>query len=531
MEENDSFHQIKLRFVDEVQYHYEVIRPVVLKDMPVGVRSDAVEIDRTTIREKARRFLAGGMLALVDGRAATAGRKGHEFPDPVARHILYCKKIWPSVHLRELTRIVWKKFGYKTNHHTLKEFLDRFPIPIQLELKLKTFHDFEDAYAARYEVVRMHFEGWNAKSIAGVLKIARSHVHRLIAAYARDDFAALEDSRTRPANHPKNQLTIAFLQETAEAQEEFPGVGAYRLKAILEQRRTKAGDQTPVPSFRTISRAMIYARVFLGAPGGWPRPPLIKPREGPTPLPYDPIYRHKYWFIDIRYVVKLDGRWAYSICILEGHSRCILAGTLSLYQDELEASHAEFIELFNTTAHWAHRARSDGLRTPEQVLDGAQGRPVNPDELREVFRGLQVERTINAHGRIRIQHFSLYAERGLSRQRVSVWMHEDWLRIEYEQTLLAQYQFKAETRRRALKAVSKPVLYPTRFTSPQMEILELDEDQWLKVLRLPPPAPRRTRVLALSRQLPLLPGLAAEAGSLAEALFASAQRTTDAAED
>ena len=50
-------------------------------------------------------------------------------------------------------------------------------------------------------------------------------------------------------------------------------------------------------------------------------------------MPYRPHYRHPLWFVDIRYLVKLDGRWVYSICILEGYSRMILAGMASEPQD------------------------------------------------------------------------------------------------------------------------------------------------------------------------------------------------------
>jgi hypothetical protein len=50
---------------------------------------------------------------------------------------------------------------------------------------------------------------------------------------------------------------------------------------------------------------------------------------------YHPEYRHQYWFIDVRYLRKLDGAWVYSICILEGYSRKMLAGMVSEYQDEI----------------------------------------------------------------------------------------------------------------------------------------------------------------------------------------------------
>lgn len=80
----------------------------------------------------------------------------------------------------------------------MKRFLERHPVTVQLELDLIHFHEFEDAYEARWTVVRMYYEGWNKKSIAAVLKLARSHVTTLIQAFEKDGFEGLEDKRTRP---------------------------------------------------------------------------------------------------------------------------------------------------------------------------------------------------------------------------------------------------------------------------------------------------------------------------------------------
>jgi len=68
---------------------------------------------------------------------------------PVANYILYLKQLYPPVAYREIVRIVSRKFGYKTNHHTVKSFLTRHPIPMQLAFVLEAFHEFEDAYQAR----------------------------------------------------------------------------------------------------------------------------------------------------------------------------------------------------------------------------------------------------------------------------------------------------------------------------------------------------------------------------------------------
>jgi transposase len=104
---------------------------------------------------------------------------------------------------------------------------------VQLEFPLETFHDYESAYEARWTVVRMFYEGWNKKSIAGLLKLSRQHVTDIIKNFERDGFAGLEDKRTRPVNHPHNQLTMPFLDKVAEVQEDYPRLGRFRVYGLL----------------------------------------------------------------------------------------------------------------------------------------------------------------------------------------------------------------------------------------------------------------------------------------------------------
>lgn len=128
---------------------------------------------------------------------------------------------------------------------------------------------------------------------------------------------------------------------------------------------------------------------------------------------------------------------------------------------------------------------------------------MTPAELHHVFRHLQFSRSVNRHGCVSIQRFYIYAERGLARQRVAVWIYEGHLHVEYRQTLLARYTCRLDRGTRTLQKVSEPRLYRTLFASPQLELLELDDEQWLKVLHRPPYAPRRSRH-AWARQLVLI---------------------------
>jgi len=152
---------------------------------------------------------------------------------------------------------------------------------------------------------------------------------------------------------------------------------------------------------------------------------------------------------------------------------------------DVQTAHAAFIETFNTTPHGAHRRRADGCRTPVEVLSWLKGRVVDPKWLRQRFGRTHFLRTVNRYGCVSVQRFYIYAESGLSRQRVAIWIYEGELTIEYQQTLLARYQCDYDRQQERLHALSQPTLYPTAFRSPQLELMELDDEQWRKFLQRP----------------------------------------------
>jgi len=578
--EPDDFYQLELLFTDPIQHDYEVIRKVVLYAETLAQRAAETGLDRSTIGDKARRFLEEGMYGLADQRAGQAGRKPHPFPARVAGYLLYAKQLYPPVHDRELVRIVRRKFGYHTNHHTVGAFLERHPIPVQLPLPLTHFHQFDDAYRARWAVVRMYYEGWQQRSIAAILDLSYQHVWAIITAFKRDGFAGLEDKRSRPATHPANQLSLPFFKDVLDVQRQYPRAGRFRVRGLLARRL----EHEP-PSERTVGRAMAINRRGHGAPAAWvtDRPPAGTPDGLIKEMPYDPTHRHRYWFIDYRYLVRVGdaAHWVYSLCVIEGYSRKILAGMATEYQDtvavlqllhaalseygrpdgivsdngsvfvseayegllddvqiavyhiekgkpwqdlieaqfkverrlgdalferaetfeEIQVRHAEFVETFNTTAHWAHRERPDGLRTPVDVLGWVRGQAIDPAVLQQALRHVQVERVVNGRGYVSVQRFYIYAERGLSRTRVSIWLYDGRMQVAHRDTLLARYAYRYDRKARRLRAVDAPQVYSTPYTT-QPELWELDDAQWRKIMPRPyerraPPTNAGARQLAL----------------------------------
>jgi hypothetical protein len=59
----DEFARIREQFVDPLQHDYEVIRPIVLFGETAAERSRQTGLERTTVGDKARRFVLDGMDA------------------------------------------------------------------------------------------------------------------------------------------------------------------------------------------------------------------------------------------------------------------------------------------------------------------------------------------------------------------------------------------------------------------------------------------------------------------------------------
>ena len=51
----------------------------------------------------------------------------------------------------------------------------------------------------------------------------------------------------------------------------------------------------------------------------------------------------------------------------------------------------------------------------------------------------------------------------------------------HQETLIARYRCAYDQRQKRLREVSHPTLYTTVFASPQLELIELDDTQWIKV--------------------------------------------------
>ncbi|PLS85835.1 MAG: hypothetical protein CYG60_10435 [Actinobacteria bacterium] len=160
----------------------------------------------------------------------------------------------------------------------------------------------------------------------------------------------------------------------------------------------------------------------------------------------------------------------------------------------LVAAHDHFVEDYNAQAHWAHRERADGRRSPAEVLGFLSGVRHREEELRRAFFSSRFSRTLDSLGYARFRHWRLYGEEALAGREAALWLAAESLTLEHEGEPLSRYEVSVEADTGELRSVGRPRLFGTSAAVAQPRLFGLDalgEAGWLKALRLEGYAPRR----------------------------------------
>lgn len=173
---------------------------------------------------------------------------------------------------------------------------------------------------------------------------------------------------------------------------------------------------------------------------------------------------------------------------------------------EMLSEHQKWWDHYNREHHFAHRPRQDGRHSPSEVLRGVLGRTYPEEVLSRVLYATQFTRNLDKHGYVRFRNWRFFGEDGLAGEEVSVWVYEETLKVEYQTTALSLYSIAFQRGSEQIAEVKQARRIQTPFRSPQLDLWQLSETEWLLALRRPDPAPRRNRgkIVSLARQLPLL---------------------------
>jgi hypothetical protein len=314
-----EFAQLQLGFVDRTQWRYEVIRPLVLfADQTVQQRAQETHTHPDTVRTLRRRFRQQGMLGLIPVNVEVVIRpRASGIAEAVRREIDRLKTLYDGFHYRELARILSCTFGTPFDDRMVKKLWQQSAASCQEHLGLWDYHTHPDRYQARLEVIKLYYRGWDKISLSRFLHVSRPTVDAWIRRFEAEHFAGLVD-QSRAPKAPVRKIWLPLMVQVYHLQKAHPDAGEFRIWSLLARADV---------SVRTIGRVMALNRLVYDDIPHVHRPG-VKPAPGPHP--YKARYRHQYWFIDGRRMdFALDGVHWWSLIILEGYSRTMLAGMIA----------------------------------------------------------------------------------------------------------------------------------------------------------------------------------------------------------
>ena len=319
MEPREEFGQLRLGFVDAMQWRYEVIRPLVLfGDRTATQRAHETQTHPDTVRALRRRFRQQGMPGLLPS-SGSPGRqqRAPRIPEAVRQEVDRLKALYPGFHYRELARILSYKFETHINDKTAKHLWERSAVAPQGHLPLWTYHTQPNRSDARLQVITLYAQGWEKRSISRFLQVSRPTIDAWIKRWETEHLAGLLD-KSRAPKAPARKVWLPLMLRVYHLQKRHPDAGGFRIWSLLA---------TSEISVRTVERIMALNRqLYDDIPHG--RTTGAKPP--PQPHPYKAGAPHQYWFIDGR---KMDFaiagvKW-WTLIVLDGYSRTMLAGAVA----------------------------------------------------------------------------------------------------------------------------------------------------------------------------------------------------------
>jgi hypothetical protein len=243
-------------------------------------------------------------------------RRASPVPETMRQEIDRLKALYDGFHYRELARILFTKFRQVIDHKTVKAIWQASAVSVQGQLGLTDYHAHADRYHARLQIIRLYYQGWAKVSIMRVLQVSRPTVNAWIRRFEAEHFAGLVH-KPRGPKHPR-KVWLPLIVQVYHLQKDHPDAGEFRIWSLLAQ---------PDVAVRTVGRIMALNRLVYDDIPHVPKRG-IKPQPGPHP--YKATFRHQYWFIDGRRMdVAIDGVKWWSLIILEGYSRTMLAGMIA----------------------------------------------------------------------------------------------------------------------------------------------------------------------------------------------------------
>ena len=395
---------------DEIQRRYEAIRPILLSETTGKDRAEELGIHRNSISNYLKRFGTDGMIGLADQYRGPSTHPNWLSVEMKA-DILTLKNANPNFSYREIACIVGRKhqreISYKTVQNTLaeaqsviirskKELIEEQE---HIIIRYRTYAEYAPIVVGRNRIIQLLESDWKKSTIGEVLQVTRTTIYKWRKRFDKDGILGLYSRSTARITF-ESIVTPEDMALIFELIENNPKIGHYRVKMFLNGQG------------RIIGHTKIWQIISLLREAE-KKEKQIREYHKKEDYPQKGNAPHECWFCDIRYLVKLNGKWVYSIMIIDGFSRRILAGDVFMGQDL------------------------------SCVI------PVIKQALIRYGRPLRVDR----YGQIRLDNFVLYVNNELYGKRVDIYVYLEALRIEYQEEVIVEYKCKCDPKQRKLVKV------------------------------------------------------------------------------
>ncbi len=320
-EPTHDWQEIEQLMIWPEQEVYERLRPVILFGQTAAERAKETGASERTLHYQAKLFEQEGMASLFPKERSPAAETGRSLPEEMRQLIVNLKFEHPGFTPHEIATICFLHFERRPSDHTVKRVLAEGPEPSISGRRYPPYAQITDGYQRRRAIVDLHALGWSNTAISAYLQTPRHRVYEVLKRWAKLGHAGLEDTPRVPAR----KVGIAEINEVGKLVKESPELGAFRVRAALEQIGIHLSQAT-------CGRLLSLNRKLYGLS----KPQGAAPRERKE-MPFKAHFRQEIWSVDIRYIEEHSLGFPepiYMISVLDNYSRALLASKISPTQNQ-----------------------------------------------------------------------------------------------------------------------------------------------------------------------------------------------------
>jgi transposase len=194
--------------------------------------------------------------------------------------------------------------------HTLAQRLALALGPEHLLLRFRTDDEYPTEEQARWRIIALFEVGFRPWRVAKRLAIQPPVVYHWKRRFDAAGLLGLT-TRTRARTSLMTRVPVQALMEVFQLVDYYPWLGYYRVKRARDSLGYRYGHTT------------VWQLVALYKEAH-PTPKSATRVPNPDERPHLATAPHQVWFADVRYLVKVDGHWRYSLLLFDGYSRAII---------------------------------------------------------------------------------------------------------------------------------------------------------------------------------------------------------------